>query len=73
MSDVKNDNVEPMTGEVLGPCPFCGLSVAYGISPVDGEPDSLLHELPICAKYDELPIDEFAKQMREDMERKAKA
>ncbi len=71
MSDAKNDN-EQLQGEDLGPCPFCGKSIAYGISPVNGAPDSLLHELPTCPKFDEMDIDDFAKAMREDMERKAK-
>ena len=71
MSDVKNDNAQ-LVGEDLGACPFCGKNIAYGLSPVDGAPDSLLHELPTCVKFDALEIDEFAKALREDMERKAK-
>lgn len=69
MSDVKNAD-EQFTGEDLGPCPFCGKNVAYGINPVDGGPDSLLHELPTCPKFDALEADEFAKAMREELERR---
>ncbi len=72
MTDVKNDN-EQLIGEDLGPCPFCGLNIAYGVSPVDGSPDSLLHELPTCTTFDEMEIDEFAKALREDLERKTKS
>lgn len=72
MSEAKNDN-EELVGEDLGPCPFCGKNIAYGISPINGAPDSLLHELPTCPTFDEMPIDEFAKAMREDLERKAKS
>lgn len=72
MIDAKNDNQpdsQPLQGEDLGPCPFCGLNIAYGLSPIDGAPDSLLHELPTCAKFDELEIDKFATELRKSLER----
>jgi len=68
VSDAKNDN-QSLQGEDLGPCPFCGLNIAYGLSPIDGSPDSLLHELPTCAKFDEIEIDEFATELRKSLER----
>lgn len=72
VDNVKNDN-EQLTGEELGPCPFCGKEIAYGISAIDGVPDSLLHELPMCPKFETMAADEFATAMREEMERQQRS
>jgi len=72
MSDAENDN-EQLQGEDLGPCPFCGLSIAFGVSPIDGQPDSLLHELPTCPKFDAMEAQDFATAMREELERQQRS
>jgi hypothetical protein len=64
------DEPKTMQGEDLGPCPFCGRSIAYGINPVDGMADSLLHTMPMCEKFESMDVEEFVVAMRKELERK---
>jgi hypothetical protein len=65
-----SDEPEQLMGEDLGPCVFCGKTIAYGISPEDGKPDSLIHEMPMCEKFQSMGPEEFIVAMREELERR---
>lgn len=61
---------EPIEADPLGECPFCSAKVYASIDPEDGTHDGLIHEMPLCRRFEELEPDEFITAMREELERR---
>lgn len=58
---------ERVKGFVLPPCPFCGKTVAYTRDD-NGEPNGLLHALPMCEKFEQLDPLDFVREARNKMQ-----
>lgn len=62
---------EPIEAEPLCDCPFCGAKVYASIDPEDEtQHDGLIHEMPLCKRFEDMDCLEFITAVREEMERR---
>jgi hypothetical protein len=66
VSDLVDKSV---VGHDLGPCPFCGMGIAFA----NGEEAGVLHAMPTCDAFEDLGPIEFLVAVRKKREAKAQA